>query len=152
MSVPVHAVMTGIGAWRLGIELFTREYDPQEVDVVADLFGESEEARLARAAFLARVGEGSTATLPSRPKRRQRTWPQRASGVHRETGYTWLSRITARFRRQREQRRRDPDNQLRVLPQELPNAQLLLFPDSNHGSQFPFPEVFVREVNDFLND
>lgn len=38
-----------------------------------------------------------------------------------------------------------------TLQQELPNAQLILYPDSSHGSQFQFHENFVFQVRLFLN-
>ncbi len=38
-----------------------------------------------------------------------------------------------------------------VLQQTLPNARLILYPDSNHGSLFQYPEEFVAEVTLFLN-
>jgi pimeloyl-ACP methyl ester carboxylesterase len=38
-----------------------------------------------------------------------------------------------------------------ILQQNLPNAELVLFPDSNHGSQFQFTELFNRLVTDFLD-
>ena len=31
-----------------------------------------------------------------------------------------------------------------ILQQNLPNAELILFPDSNHGSHFQFTERFVK--------
>lgn len=37
-----------------------------------------------------------------------------------------------------------------ILQQELPNAQLILYPDANHGSQFQYQELFVRHVTMFL--
>ena len=33
----------------------------------------------------------------------------------------------------------------------LPNAALVLFPDSNHGSQFRFTQRFNRYMTDFLD-
>jgi pimeloyl-ACP methyl ester carboxylesterase len=34
-----------------------------------------------------------------------------------------------------------------ILQRNLPNAQLIIYPDSNHGSQYQFPELFVEHVN-----
>jgi pimeloyl-ACP methyl ester carboxylesterase len=38
-----------------------------------------------------------------------------------------------------------------ILQQHLPNATLIIYPDSGHGGIFQFPEDFVRESNFFLN-
>src|SRR5882762_1134017 len=38
-----------------------------------------------------------------------------------------------------------------ILQQNLPNAQLILYPDSNHGSHYQYPELFVRHVSMFLS-
>jgi pimeloyl-ACP methyl ester carboxylesterase len=37
-----------------------------------------------------------------------------------------------------------------ILQQNLPNAQLILYPDSNHGSQYQYPALFVADVARFL--
>ena len=37
-----------------------------------------------------------------------------------------------------------------LLQQELPNAELILFPDSNHGPHFQYAEQFNRYAIDFL--
>lgn len=39
-----------------------------------------------------------------------------------------------------------------TLQQELPDARLILYPDSSHGSQFQFHENFVIQVGLFLNE
>jgi pimeloyl-ACP methyl ester carboxylesterase len=38
-----------------------------------------------------------------------------------------------------------------ILQQHLPNAQLILYPDSAHGSLFQYPELFVGHVSIFLD-
>jgi pimeloyl-ACP methyl ester carboxylesterase len=37
-----------------------------------------------------------------------------------------------------------------ILQQNIPNAQLILYPDANHGSQYQYPALFVRPVSMFL--
>jgi pimeloyl-ACP methyl ester carboxylesterase len=38
-----------------------------------------------------------------------------------------------------------------ILQQNLPNAKLILFPDSNHGSHFQFTDSFNRYLTDFVD-
>jgi pimeloyl-ACP methyl ester carboxylesterase len=37
-----------------------------------------------------------------------------------------------------------------LLQQNLPNAQLVLYPDANHGSFYQYPELFVSQADQFL--
>jgi pimeloyl-ACP methyl ester carboxylesterase len=39
-----------------------------------------------------------------------------------------------------------------VLSQKMPNAQLIIYPDSGHGSHFQFPELFVSHGRMFLEE
>ena len=38
-----------------------------------------------------------------------------------------------------------------ILQQNLPNAELIIYPDSAHGSLFQYPALFVADVTRFLN-
>jgi pimeloyl-ACP methyl ester carboxylesterase len=38
-----------------------------------------------------------------------------------------------------------------ILEQNLPSAQLILYPDSNHGSQYQYSALFVADVTRFLD-
>jgi pimeloyl-ACP methyl ester carboxylesterase len=38
-----------------------------------------------------------------------------------------------------------------ILQQNLPNAQLIFYPDTSHGSQYQYPELFVAHVSMFLD-
>ncbi|PXW25678.1 alpha/beta fold hydrolase [Paraburkholderia caballeronis] len=37
-----------------------------------------------------------------------------------------------------------------ILQQHIPDAQLIIYPDANHGSLYQYPERFVRHVAQFL--
>jgi pimeloyl-ACP methyl ester carboxylesterase len=39
-----------------------------------------------------------------------------------------------------------------ILQQNIPNAQLIIYPDANHGSQYQYPERFVEHVSMFLSE
>jgi pimeloyl-ACP methyl ester carboxylesterase len=39
-----------------------------------------------------------------------------------------------------------------ILQQFLPDAELILYPDANHGSHFQYPELFARHARIFLDD
>ena len=39
-----------------------------------------------------------------------------------------------------------------ILQRHLPNAQLILYPDANHGSQYQYPDRFVQHVSLFLSE
>ena len=37
------------------------------------------------------------------------------------------------------------------LPKQIPNSQLIVYPDSGHGSLFQFPKLFVTHGRIFLD-
>ena len=37
-----------------------------------------------------------------------------------------------------------------ILAQRLPDAQLIMYPDANHGAQFQHAELFLKHVRLFL--
>jgi len=39
-----------------------------------------------------------------------------------------------------------------ILQQFLPSAELILYPDANHGSHFQYPQLFARHARIFLDD
>lgn len=39
-----------------------------------------------------------------------------------------------------------------ILSQRLPKAQLIIYPDSGHGSHFQYPELFVEHATRFLDE
>jgi pimeloyl-ACP methyl ester carboxylesterase len=38
-----------------------------------------------------------------------------------------------------------------ILAQRVPNAQLIVYPDSNHGAQYQHAEVFLKHAKMFLS-
>ena len=38
-----------------------------------------------------------------------------------------------------------------IMQQNIPNAQLIIYPDSNHGAHHQYPELFVEHATLFLN-
>jgi pimeloyl-ACP methyl ester carboxylesterase len=38
-----------------------------------------------------------------------------------------------------------------TLSQNIPNAQLIIYPDSGHASQFQYPDLFLSHARTFLD-
>jgi hypothetical protein len=54
------------------------------------------------------------------------------------------------LKRKSERKDRDPEMSAEGM-QNLPNAQLIVYPDSNHGSFYQYPELFVAQATQFLD-
>ena len=39
----------------------------------------------------------------------------------------------------------------RLLAEQLPNAELQIYPDANHGFLDQYPELFADDIVEFLN-
>jgi hypothetical protein len=37
-----------------------------------------------------------------------------------------------------------------TMQQLIPNSELIIYPDANHGSFYQYPELFVAQANQFL--
>jgi pimeloyl-ACP methyl ester carboxylesterase len=134
--------------------LFTKVYDPRDLMWLPIFFSPSEESQAAGRRYLERIRVRtedrdvpvSQATVAAHLAA-AREW-----GMAAPDGFDYLKAIT------------HPglvvngSNDIVVatvnsfiLQQTLPNAELILFPDSNHGSHFQFTERFNRYLSDFID-
>jgi pimeloyl-ACP methyl ester carboxylesterase len=134
-------------------QIFGATYDPPEHLWLAVHFGPSEKAQAAGLEFLKRKHlrqVGRDPEVSEKVGERQieaiGKW-----GVQREGSYDYLKTI------------KQPTLVVNgskdliiytvnsfILQQNIPNAQLILYPDSNHGSPYQYPELFVQHVSLFL--
>jgi pimeloyl-ACP methyl ester carboxylesterase len=135
--------------------IFGAAYNPPEELWLKVHFTESAASQAAGREFLERI---SRRTENRDPEVNEKVAPAqiealREWGVQREGSYEYLGAIT------------QPtlvingDNDViiytinsYILQQNIPNAQLILYPDANHGSQYQYPARFVRHVSDFLSE
>ncbi len=136
-------------------QIFGARYDEPDHLWLKVFFAPSEVSQAAGRAYLKRF----RARVDNRdPEVNEKVAPAQIEaigkwGVHREGAYEYLKTIL------------QPtlvingDNDVIVysinswiLQQNIPNAQLIIYPDANHGSQYQYPERFVRHVSDFLSE
>jgi pimeloyl-ACP methyl ester carboxylesterase len=134
--------------------LFAKVYDPQDLMWLPIFFSPSEESQAAGRRFLERtrartedrdvpVSEATVAAHAAAASE----WGASAPG---SLGY--LKRIThPTLVVNGSDDIVIPTVNSYILQQNLPDAELILFPDSNHGSQFQFTEPFNRYTTDFLD-
>jgi pimeloyl-ACP methyl ester carboxylesterase len=134
-------------------EIFAGTYDPPEHLWLAVHFSPSAEGRAAGLAFLKRklrradrdpeVGEDAAA-------RQREAIGDYIAGGERAQGQLRDIRLPTLV----VQGSNDviiPTRNSYVLQQTLPNAQLIIYPDANHGSFYQYPDLFVKHATLFLD-
>jgi pimeloyl-ACP methyl ester carboxylesterase len=134
--------------------LFGRVYDPQDLMWLPIFFSPSDESQAAGRRFLDRI----------RARREDRDVPVSDATVaaHSAAAREWGAAAPGSFDYLKGIPHRtlvtNGSNDIVVstvnsyiLQQNLPNAELILFPDSNHGSHFQYTELFSQYLSDFID-
>jgi pimeloyl-ACP methyl ester carboxylesterase len=133
-------------------ELFTRKYERQEDMWLPILFGTSEAAQAAGRAYVERIvaRKDRDAPLSDQSILAQRT----ALGVYGRTkdpSFAHLKGLTMPVLVVNGTT--DiviPTINSYILQQFVPNAELVLYPDANHGAHYQYPERFTGYTREFL--
>jgi pimeloyl-ACP methyl ester carboxylesterase len=145
----------GIGSLPAWVaELFTRKYEQQEDMWLPILFAPTQTSQAAGRAYIERI-----LARPDRdaPVSDQSIAAQRAAlvayGAAKDPSYAHLKGLDLPVLVVNGS---DdiviPTINSYILQQFLPSAELILYPDANHGSHFQYPELFVRHARIFLDD
>jgi pimeloyl-ACP methyl ester carboxylesterase len=134
--------------------LFTKVYDPQDLMWLPIFFSPSSESQAAGRRFLERI----------RTRTEDRDLPVSDATVtaHQTAARAWGAAAPGSFEYLKTIRQPalvvNGSNDIVVatinsyiLQQNLPDAELILFPDSNHGSHFQFTDRFVEYVTRFVD-
>jgi pimeloyl-ACP methyl ester carboxylesterase len=145
----------GIGALPPWVaELFTRKYERQEEMWLPIMFAPTQTSQAAGRAYIERI---TARTNRDTPVSDQSIAAQRAAlaayGAAKDPSYAHLKGLEMPVLVVNGTN--DiviPTINSYILQQFLPNAELILYPDANHGSHFQYPELFVRHARIFLDD
>jgi pimeloyl-ACP methyl ester carboxylesterase len=144
----------GLGALPAWVaELFTRKYEQQEEMWLPILFAPTQTSQAAGRAYVARI---LTRADRDTPVSDQSIAAQRAAlaayGAAKDPSYAHLKGLELPVLVVNGS---DdiviPTINSYILQQFLPNAELILYPDANHGSHFQYPELFTRHTRIFLD-
>jgi pimeloyl-ACP methyl ester carboxylesterase len=144
----------GLGALPAWVaELFTRKYEQQEDMWLPILFAPTPTSQAAGQAYIERILARSDRDTPVSDQSitAQRT-ALAAYGAAKDPSYAHLKglRLPVLVVNGTEDIVIPTINSY-VLQQFLPNAELILYPDANHGSHFQYPELFTRHTRIFLH-
>jgi pimeloyl-ACP methyl ester carboxylesterase len=134
--------------------LFGKVYDPQDLMWLPIFFSPSEASQAAGRRFLERIR--------ARTEDRDAPVSEATVAAHLAAAREWGAAEPASFAYLKEITQPAlvvngsndivvPTINSYILQQNLPNAELVLFPDSNHGSHFQFKEAFIEYVTSFVN-
>lgn len=144
----------GLGALPAWVaELFTRKYQQQEEMWLPILFAPTQTSQAAGRAYVERI---LTRADRDTPVSDQSIAAQRAAlaayGAAKDPSYAHLKGLELPVLIVNGS---DdiviPTINSYILQQFLPNAELILYPDANHGSHFQYPELFTRHTRIFLD-
>jgi pimeloyl-ACP methyl ester carboxylesterase len=145
----------GIGALPAWVaELFTRKYERQEDMWLPILFAPTPASQAAGRAYVERITARADRDAPVSD---QSTAAQGAAlaayGAAKDPSYAHLKglRLPALVVNGSDDIVVPTINSY-ILQQFLPDAELILYPDANHGAHFQYPELFVRHTRIFLDD
>ena len=144
----------GLGALPAWVaELFTRKYEQQEEMWLPILFAPTETSQAAGRAYVERILKRADRDTPVSD---QSIIAQRAAlaayGAAKDPRHAHLNglRLPVLVVNGTEDIVIPTINSY-ILQQFLPNAELILYPDANHGSHFQYPELFTRHTRIFLD-
>jgi pimeloyl-ACP methyl ester carboxylesterase len=145
----------GIGALPAWVgELFTRTYDRQEDMWLPILFAPSESSQAAGRAYVERIVARAERDAPvSDQSIAAQGAALAAYGAAKDPSYAQLKGLELPVLVVNGTN--DiviPTINSYILQQFLPSAQLILYPDANHGSHFQYPELFARHTRIFLDE